>query len=323
VLCHFGGLIGPRFAAGSTARVICDAFVHYGSLGTDTFFVLAAYLLCRSLAKGSTWKEAVGRRILKFYPGFVAILTLYLLLSRFAPVSKLPADGVGTAVYVAANLLLLPGLLPIESMVAVAWSLSYIAVGYVLVGGLYRLSTRRGWSGAQRGLLWAAMAVAIWGSSQFGLPYQRMMFFPLGALLCEVAPARYPRARFFTAVAAMLLLSIVMLPESASRAIAITLGAAATIGFTSFRPPIVASLFADLSQISYAVFLSHGLVLHLIRLAGPATATLADLGALLLVTLSLVLVAAVAFRAAVLEPLESMLVHRSSMYGTTARQSSI
>jgi exopolysaccharide production protein ExoZ len=323
VLCHFGGMVGPGFSPGSSARAICDGFVYYGSLGTNSFFLLAAFLLHRSLRKGAGWKDAAGRRFLKFYPGFVAILTLNLLLAPFAPVSKLPQDAAGASVYVAANLLLLPGLVPIAPIVSVAWSLGYVALGYCLVGALHRLCANRGWSTLQRGALWTAAAIAIWGAFHFaGFPYPRMMYFPIGGLLSEALPwiARQDRREFAVAAFVVVILAGAILPSSAGYAIGIALVAAVAFGSSGLPSSTLTNLFADLSKISYAVFLSHGLVLHLIQAVRPATETLTDLAALLLGTVSLVLVVAIAFYTLVLEPMRIMLAQRAWSHGTRHSQ---
>ena len=328
VLCHFGGALGSGFATGSVARSVCDFLVEHGSLGTDTFFLLAAYLLCRSLRAGANWKDAIRRRFLKIYPGFLAMFTIYLLLMPLVPdLSKVPQDAAGTGIYLLANLLLLPGIFPIHPLVTVAWSLSYVAVGYVFIGGLFRLMARGAWTGRRRAFVWAAMTAAIWTTAEFGgFPHPRLLFFPLGALLAEGSPfiaEACARWRF----TATLLSALGVLAMVAAKGVlvpaGITLVVAAAIGSSGFRSPAITGLLTDLGGLSYPVFLSHGLVLHFLRWVGPATETFTDFSALLLGTVSLVLVTAILFRTSLADPLQSMLVQSNFWYGTTARQGGI
>jgi hypothetical protein len=110
--------------------------------------------------------------MVKLYPGYLAVLTAYVVIALLMPeLSKIPHDPAPAIAYVLANLLLLPGLLPITPIVTVAWSLSYVAFGYVFIGALYVLSAGRGWSLARRLWLWSFVAILILGASEFaGFP---------------------------------------------------------------------------------------------------------------------------------------------------------
>jgi peptidoglycan/LPS O-acetylase OafA/YrhL len=48
-------------------------------------------------------------------------------------VSKVPSQPVSALIYICANLALLPGLFPIEPLIAVAWTLSYELFVYLLI----------------------------------------------------------------------------------------------------------------------------------------------------------------------------------------------
>jgi peptidoglycan/LPS O-acetylase OafA/YrhL len=266
-LFHFSGMIGSRFPAGSSGRLVSDSLVPIGSWGTNSFFFLSAFLLCRSMQQGSPWKAAVWRRLRRIYPGMAVMIGLYVLAAPLLPqVHKIPDSPLDAFLYVGANLLMLPGMLPIAPLVTVSWSLSYVVFGYILIGFCHRM----GGAGLQRRL-------AVWllvGAFTLALPQDRLVFFPLGALIADLYPMKSGGPAGF--------------PESLRRATAVT------------------------GKHSYAVFLSHGFVLHLIAWAGPETVTLADLGALLLATLSLCAVAAGFFQAAVLGPLDTWVAARAS-----------
>jgi peptidoglycan/LPS O-acetylase OafA/YrhL len=302
VLFHFVGMFGPRY---------CDWFVRYGSTGTDAFFLLSAFLLCTSLRRGSRWQDAVGRRLARIYPGFVAILLAYLALAPLAPhVTKLPQDPIAALFYLAANLLLLPGIAPLTPIVTVAWSLSYVVFGYILIGAVDHLIPERT-QGRLRCAVWLAMSAAIWGASRFaGFEHGRLMFFPLGALVAEAAPylSGVIRGRWIGTTMAIGLL--LFAPGLGTRGAA--LATLATLWIVS--PPSglrVPSLFADVAELSYPVFLSHGLVLHAMARANTGGTTLADFAGTLLASLSLVLAGAMLFRAAVSDPLQGWLSQRA------------
>ncbi|MEO5922561.1 MAG: acyltransferase [Bryobacteraceae bacterium] len=304
VLCHFGGMIGSGFPKGSVARIVCEALGRSGSVGTDTFFFLAAFLLCRSLRRGVNWKEAMGRRLLKFYPGLLAMLTLYVLLSTLMPsVAKLPKDGVDAVIYVVANLLLLPGIVPMTPIITIAWSLSYVVAGYVLVGGLFRLTASH-W---QRCLVWAGAAVLIWSADQFAeFPHGRLLFFPLGALFAEMMPRISRIGSWWWLVALAGLSAAFFWPGLSTRAIGIGLLVTGALAAPEIQSRTLNALIATLGRNSYAVFLSHGIALHLIQLADPVRETLTDLFALVFAGMSLVLVVALVFRTLVLDPLRGV-----------------
>ena len=61
------------------------------------------------------------RRVRRIYPAFVSVI--YVALSCVFPTqSKIPHGGPDATLYLVDNLLLLPGLFPIEPMITVAWS---------------------------------------------------------------------------------------------------------------------------------------------------------------------------------------------------------
>jgi peptidoglycan/LPS O-acetylase OafA/YrhL len=109
----------------------------------------------------------------------------------------LDRSALAGATYLLQNLLLLPGLLPIEPLITVAWSLSYEMFYYLvvplLIGALRLRARSRPWRCIFFGAL--AVAVAALGATLFG-SHVRLIMFVAGILLHEaLAGGRAPVRR--------------------------------------------------------------------------------------------------------------------------------
>jgi peptidoglycan/LPS O-acetylase OafA/YrhL len=110
-------------------------FSELGHCGVDLFFVLSGYLIYAASLKpglriGLFWK----RRIQRIYPTFLVVFLIYLALSFvFTERSKIPEALVGKMVFFVGNLLLVAGLLPIQPLITVTWSLSFEVFFYFLM----------------------------------------------------------------------------------------------------------------------------------------------------------------------------------------------
>lgn len=305
-LSHFGGMLGPGFPADSAARAWCDELVRYGSLGTNTFFLCSTLLLCRSLNSGRRWRDAVAKRMARLYPGFMAILALYLILTLLFPgTAKIPSEPLPALLHLAANLLLLPGILPITPIVTVAWSLSYVAFSYLATGALYRLTGMRAWTEGQRAWLWLALAAVLVAMDQLAaFPHGRLAYFAMGGVLAEcqgLTVRRSEAALWAGGLGGALLLAVA--PVGITGLLGLTL----FVGAWTALPVLAAALshlpLEPLARISYPVFLTHGLVFHAVKWAGPETAGTGDLVALLLAGVALILATAMVADAMALRPL--------------------
>jgi len=143
--------------------------------------------------------------------------------------------------------------------------------------------------------------------------YMRLVLFPVGGLLAELTPllTHSPRFRRWCALGALPGLFLILeVPGFYSS----TLGLALFITAWIFSPRMAlrSQLLAELGNLSYAVFLTHGLVLRPVRWAGPTDGSLIDLMSMLLASLSLIGVVALGFRTLVLDRLqESLPAHPS------------
>ncbi len=157
-LVHYTDLIQPYL--GQESQLISQFIFQLGHLGVDLFFVLSGYLIYGSIMKRQSFNVSTYamRRIQRIYPTFLAVFFIYVFISIIMPWhSKFPDTG--TALYTVQNLLLLPGLLPIEPVITVAWSLSYEAFYYLLVPVLILTLKLKKWAPNARIFYWSTLSV--------------------------------------------------------------------------------------------------------------------------------------------------------------------
>ena len=120
------------------ASVVAAALRYYGNLGVELFFVLSGYLIYGTLIRRpQSFMGFMTRRFQRIYPAFLVVFALALTLVILMPIpGKLPHDPWQAAAHIAANLALLPGLIPMVRIVEVAWSLSYEMFFYVVTAAL-------------------------------------------------------------------------------------------------------------------------------------------------------------------------------------------
>lgn len=191
-LVHYVTLVAPWVTRGSHTQAVAAALHTMGNTGVDLFFVLSGYLIYGSLiARAQPFGRYMARRVERIYPAFLAVFAIYIALSfAFPAENKIPSAWPAASVYLLQNLLLLPGLFPIEPLITVAWSLSYEMFYYLLIPlligalGLRRRSAR--WRCIFFGGL--AIAVAALGAALFG-SHVRLIMFIAGILLHEALSA--------------------------------------------------------------------------------------------------------------------------------------
>jgi peptidoglycan/LPS O-acetylase OafA/YrhL len=160
-----------------------------GHSGVDLFFVLSGYLIYgATIRHAAPFARFLRRRVQRIHPTFLAVLSLYLLLSVLFPAqSKIPRGFVPAAGYLAANVLLLPGLFPIEPIITVAWSLSYEFAYYLGLPLLVAALGMRAWPRPWRVAFFLALfAVAVASPAWIGGARSRMGMFVPGILLYEL-----------------------------------------------------------------------------------------------------------------------------------------
>ena len=167
-----------------------------GQTGVDLFFVLSGYLIYGALLRGGQPIRAfLRRRAVRIYPALMVVLTLYTVLALiFDPEQRLPRDPVAIPLYLLANALLLPGMLPITPLITVAWSLSYEAFFYFAAPLVVRLlGLRDAWPAARLRRLLAFTAAATMVVA-VAPGYARLLLFTAGMVLFELNQLVVPRA---------------------------------------------------------------------------------------------------------------------------------
>ncbi len=184
---HFGGMIAPWTPENTITGQMAARLTWMGHTGVDLFFVLSGFLIYSALIrKPRPYRDFLARRVQRLYPAFLAVFAIYLALSFVFPEhGKIPSQFIPGATYVIVNLLLLPGLLPLEPMITVTWSLSYEIGFYTALPGIIGGLRLR-----KRDTLFRVFVVAALGALiVVAIPRVfRIAMFATGILLAELSP---------------------------------------------------------------------------------------------------------------------------------------
>lgn len=274
-LVHYASLVKPWVSGQVLATQVLEGVHAIGNVGVDLFFVLSGFLIYGSLLVAR--QPLLGylrRRVRRIYPAFLAVFALYLLLSiALRRTEPMPAEAGAAALYIAQNLLLLPGLLPIKPLITVAWSLSYEFFFYLLmplVIALFSLRERsRGW---RIGFVGCLTIVALLGFAAWGGPV-RMAMFLAGMLLHELLGAGRGLSALAGTLAGAFALAVplVDMPGPALQAVRVGLIYVGFLGLclAAFRQPghvlgraLSWGPLRWMGNISYSYYLLHGLALQ-------------------------------------------------------------
>lgn len=195
-LVHYVTLISPRITHGTRLESLSEMIHTLGNAGVDLFFVLSGYLIYGSMmARPQRFIPFIRRRISRIYPAFSVVFAMYLVLSfAFPAQNKIPHELLAASIYLLQNFLLLPGLLPIEPMIAVAWSLSYEMFYYLAIPLTISTLHLRSLSGVTRSSFFLAIGAAIVGYGAVAGGPVRLVMFIGGILLYEAMQKRAIRA---------------------------------------------------------------------------------------------------------------------------------
>jgi len=275
-LVHYVTLVRPWLAGGSALLGLISALHTIGNTGVDLFFVLSGYLIYGSLiSRSQQFVRFMSRRVERIYPTFVVVFVLYVVLSwAFPTENKIPGPLSKGMLYLVQNLLLLPGLFPIEPLITVAWSLSYEMFYYLTIPLVITLLRLR-----ERSTIWRisffATVVVVSASycAAYG-GYVRLIMFVSGILLYEVIKSRScPTPSGFVALLALTFgLLATLLPIAGASGftlkVSILFVAFFVLCLACFRNPSawLSRRFAWtplrwLGNMSYSYYLLHGLAL--------------------------------------------------------------
>ena len=186
---HFDALF-ETFAQPATALWWSTRFMGViGNAGVDLFFVLSGYLIYGALLhRTRTLAGFLGRRIQRIYPTFLVVFALYLTLSFIFPeVSKTRELAWPQWIYyMAQNLFLLPGVLNIQPLITVAWSLSYEFFFYIIAALLFVATSMQRWPRSLRKWFFAASWLGyVLLCFTLSRSFVRSLMFVVGILLYE------------------------------------------------------------------------------------------------------------------------------------------
>jgi peptidoglycan/LPS O-acetylase OafA/YrhL len=135
-----------------------------GNVGVDVFFAISGFLIYAMLIRRERpLLPYFRRRVMRIYPVFLAVMLMYTALSLALPEqSKIPTGETEATGYLIANYLLLPGILDIEPMITVAWSLSYEMFFYLAMPLLLPVFRLRQAPPRVRVLFWFAVWVVVY-----------------------------------------------------------------------------------------------------------------------------------------------------------------
>jgi exopolysaccharide production protein ExoZ len=196
---HFHTVCGGYATPGSNVGSFFEFASTLGRSGVNLFFLLSGYLIYAGLIRKPTdYGTFLRRRLKRIYPAFLCVFAAYLMLHlAVSPDRGLPSDPWTAAAYVLQNLALLPGLLRIEPLMTVAWSLSYQFFFYCTIPLLIGITRMRRWTGVARcyfflGLFSLYGLLHLW-FVDFSIPqiaffpaaHPRMLMFIVGILAYE------------------------------------------------------------------------------------------------------------------------------------------
>lgn len=202
---HYVTQVEPWITPGSLTWIVGDHLRSLGHMGVDLFFVLSGYLIYGTLIRRQRpIVDFLAKRAARIYPTFLFAFGLYLALSYVFPAqSKLPADPGNTLIYLAQNLLFLPGMVSIEPLIVVSWSLSYEFFYYLAMPLVISALALRKWAPAKRLMLFAAVAVIGFGCFCFNPGgHIRLMLFVGGILLFEIQTLKRVQATRWSGITA-------------------------------------------------------------------------------------------------------------------------
>jgi peptidoglycan/LPS O-acetylase OafA/YrhL len=276
-LQHYGTQFSTYGQMTGGTLAIAQGFAHYGNDGVELFFVLSGYLIYGILlSKRPPFFSFMIRRAQRLYPAFLVAFAIGMLIDFGRRAPKIPAQFMDALTYLFANVLFLPGLLPIDPLFAVNWSLSYEWWFYATAALLFSVCQLAGLPVAARVAVIVGMGGVLFGLEAAGVPHVPIRGLCLfgGMLLAEADRAKLKALPGWLGVAAVLtafvLLGAIRAPEWVGAFILAcgfcALCAAAFGGRSALSALLSWTHLRRFGNISYSYYLLHGyIVLVLLR----------------------------------------------------------
>lgn len=166
--------------------------------GVELFFCISGYVIMGTLRRSEDPLAFIGDRMVRIYPTLWASILVIMgvgMATGTHGFEDLPASHLAWAV--PANMLALPGILPLDNVHPAAWSLSYEMAFYIFAGAAWTLHVR--------GRAHAALALLACLVPLLAL-YPRALLFVSGVVVAERLTRYLPLARLARFPALMLLL---------------------------------------------------------------------------------------------------------------------
>ncbi|MBM3737137.1 MAG: acyltransferase [Acidobacteria bacterium] len=183
---HFDSILGQQAYGTSWISHPLRFLGAAGNTGVEIFFVISGFLIYDIvLAKFPGYGRFLWRRIVRIYPAFLAVFVIYAAAWIHGGAAGRKPPGWSAATYLAANLLMLPGVMPVEPLITVAWSLSFELAYYLSIPLLVAGLRMRSWTPAARATLFLAIGALYFSQRTHWYLQYPVFHFLAGAVLRE------------------------------------------------------------------------------------------------------------------------------------------
>jgi peptidoglycan/LPS O-acetylase OafA/YrhL len=136
----WAGSVADHFSPFPAEIQFSGLFLQYG---VEIFFMISGFLITRSIIKHGSARAFWLDRVLRLYPAYIPILLLLFVVGPLVNYEYFRGiTGSDWILLLISNALFLPGVVPVEAALAVAWTLSFEAVFYLFAGIVYVLYGR-------------------------------------------------------------------------------------------------------------------------------------------------------------------------------------
>lgn len=185
-LYHYNSFAGPATSGTALVEDVEWLILRLGSLGTNLLLLLSGYFVAHNLAsRRFTYPYFVLLRLIRIYIPYVLVLFLVLLWAMVAPGESRVSLSEWNWGLFGQQLLLWPGLFPSKPVLTVAWTLSYIVAGYLILPAIVIWLQKVEATERQRIATWAGLVGITFLFAAEGYVATRATYIPMGCLIYE------------------------------------------------------------------------------------------------------------------------------------------